>query len=245
MKTPKTNAFTLIEVLVVITVLAIFVFMALPTTNHVGVLGRQTQALSNVKQILLACKLFAEDHNGDYPTNQLDPVSLKPSKSLGPITNDSNTAFAQLFPEYLINETIFAEQGSAFTPATPDNVIDDPQVAPPVQTLKAGENTFAYCIGLTEKSKAQFPLVADGFANLRRWTYVKDKTAKGGVWEGKRAVVGLVDGSATIMKVSPGTMTVMNDPVSSPASYFSTEGVAAGNGEQWLASPGNKWLNPR
>lgn len=112
-----------------------------------------------------------------------------------------------------------------------------------MQTLKASENTFAYRTGLTDKSDAQFPLVADGFANAGQWTYIKDKTAKGGVWEGRKAVVGLVDGSASIMKVNSGTMTVMN-PLSSTSSYFSTAS-APGNGEPWLASPGNHWLNPR
>jgi prepilin-type N-terminal cleavage/methylation domain-containing protein len=245
MKTFKSNAFTLIELLVVISIIAILVAIAIPAFTTKAIKGRGTWALSNVKQIVLACKLFATDHNGDYPTNQLDPSSLQPSKTLGPVTDYSNAAFAQLFPDYLTNETIFAVPGSAFTPNPPDNVIDVPQVAPPVQTLKANENTFAYCIGLTDKSNVLFPLVADGFANLGQWTYAKDKTAKGGVWEGKKAIVGLVDGSASIMQVNPRTMTVMNNPVSSTSSYFSTAGVAAGKGQQWLASPGNNWLNPR
>jgi len=248
MKTSKINAFTLTEILVVVLVVVILVGLAIPAFTSITSTckkGVQTQALSNVKQILLACKLYASDHDGEYPTNQLDPKSLQPSKTLGPITDYSNTAFAQLFPDYLTNETIFAEQNSAFTPKTPDNVIDVPQVSPPVETLKAGENTFAYCLGLKDSSNELFPLVTDGFAGLAHWTYVKDKTAKGGAWEGKKAVVGLVDGSASIWKVDRSTMTVMGNPVSATSSYFSTAGVTAGNGEQWLASPKNKWLNPR
>ena len=245
MKTSKTNAFTLIELLVVISIIAILAGIALPAFTTVQIKGRQTAALSNVKQILLACKLYASDHNGDYPTNQLDPKSLQPSKALGPITSDSNTAFAQLFPDNLTNETIFMEPGSAFTPTTPDNLIDNPLVSPPVETLKAGENTFAYCIGLTDKSNELFPMVTDGFADLAHWTYVKDKTAKGGVWEGRKAIVGLVDGSAAIMKLDRATMTVMGNPVSATSSYFSTAGVTDGEGEKWLASPANQWLNPR
>jgi prepilin-type N-terminal cleavage/methylation domain-containing protein len=245
MKTFKTNGFNLIELLVVISIIAILVAIAIPAFTTTNVRGRETQALSNVKQVILACKIFAMDHNGNYPTYQLDPTSLQPSKALGPITDYSNAAFAQLFPDYLTNETIFAEQGSAFTPTAPDNVIDVPQVAPPVETLKEGENTFAYCIGLTDKSNALFPLVADGFADLGQWTYATNKTAKGGVWKGAKAIVGLVDGSASVMKVNRRKLTVMNNPMSSTSSYFSTAGVAARNGQQWLASPGNRWLNPR
>ena len=33
-----------------------------------------------------------------------------------------------------------------------------------------------------------------------RGLFSKDKMKKGGVWEGKKAIVGLVDGSATIQK---------------------------------------------
>ena len=64
MKTSKINAFTLTEALVVVVVVVIFVLMAIPTGPHVQVKGRQTAALSNVKQIVLACKLFAMDNVG-------------------------------------------------------------------------------------------------------------------------------------------------------------------------------------
>src|ERR1700733_8711 len=109
MKTSKTNAFTLIELLVVISIIAILAGIALPAFTSVQVRGRQTQGLSNVKQICLACKLFAMDNSGNFPTNQLDPTTLQPSSTLGPITTamGSNAAFAQLFPDYLTNETIF------------------------------------------------------------------------------------------------------------------------------------------
>jgi hypothetical protein len=65
------------------------------------------------------------------------------------------------------------------------------------------------------------------------------------VCPGKRAIVGLVDGSASMMKVKRSRLNVMNNPVSSTSTYFSTAGVAAGKGKQWLVSPGNNWLNPR
>jgi prepilin-type N-terminal cleavage/methylation domain-containing protein len=244
MKTSKTNAFTLIELLVVISIIAILAGIALPAFTTVQVKGRQTAALSNVKQIVLACKLFATDQNGQYPTYQLDPTSLQPSTTLGPIADYSNTAFAQLFPEYLTNETIFFEQGSAFTPLPPDNKIDVPQVAPPVNTLTLNENTFAYCIGLTDTSNSLFPLVADGFATLASWQYATNKTVKGGVWQGLKAVVGLVDGSASVQKVNPAQLTVLNNPVTPSASYFSTAAAASGTGQQWLTGPTNTWLNP-
>src|SRR5271154_6245997 len=110
MKTSKTNAFTLIELLVVISIIAILAGIALPAFTTVQIKGRQTAALSNVKQILLACRLFSSDNNGSFPTYMLDNTTLQPSSPLTQISTDSNTAFAQLFPDYLTNETIFCEQ---------------------------------------------------------------------------------------------------------------------------------------
>jgi len=246
MKTSKTNAFTLIELLVVISIIAILAGIALPAFTTVQIKGRQTQALSNVKQILLACKLFSSDNNGNYPTYLLDPNTLQPSSTLGPVTSamGANGAFAQLFPDYLTNETIFSEQGSAFTLTPPDNVIDVPMLASPQNTLKKGENTFAYVLGLTDTSNSLFPLVADGFANATSWTYVTNKAANGGVWEGKKAVVGLVDGSASLQKVNPTSLTVLGNPVAASSSYFNTTGSSSGTGQSWLTGPTNTWLNP-
>jgi prepilin-type N-terminal cleavage/methylation domain-containing protein len=245
MKTSKTNAFTLIELLVVISIIAILAGIALPAFTSVQVRGRQTQALSNVKQIVLACKLFAMDNSGNFPNNQLDPTTLQPSSTLGPVTQSmgSNGAFAQLFPDYLTNETIFCEQGSAFTPTPADNVIDVPMVATPVKTLVKGENTFAYVLGLTDTSNALFPLVADGFASVSTWAYVTNKAANGGVWEGKKAIVGLVDGSAAVQKVNSTSLTVMGNPVTPTASYFSN-GAVSTTGQSWLSAPQNNVLNP-
>ncbi len=247
MKTSKTNAFTLIELLVVISIIAILAGIALPAFTTVQVKGRQTQALSNVKQILLACKLFASDNSGNYPNYGLDPTTLQPSSSQ-PVVTSANAAFAQLFPDYLTNETIFDEQGSAFTPTPADNVIDVPIVSPAVQTLKAGENTFAYVLGLTDTSNALYPLVADGFAaGQGTWTYVTQKAQKGGVWEGKKAIVGLCDGSASIQKVAQTgalALTVGGNPVNPQSSYFSNTTAASGAGMSWLASPQNNTVNP-
>ena len=138
----------------------------------------------------------------------------------------------------LTNETVFSEQGSAFTTTAPDNVIDVPMLATPVNTLKKGENTFAYILGLTDTSNSLFSLVADGFAVSASWTYVTNKAAHGGIWEGKKAVVGLVDGSAAVQKVQASSLTVMGNPVTPTASYFSNT-ATAGNGQAWLSSPQN------
>lgn len=50
-----------------IPVLAILAGMALPIFTEVKLRGLETKSLSNAKQIGLACKLYAQDHHGDFP----------------------------------------------------------------------------------------------------------------------------------------------------------------------------------
>src|SRR2546422_1047492 len=170
MKNYKTNwAFTLIELLVVISIIAILAGIALPVFSSVQVKGAQTKALSNAKQIGLACKLYATDNNGLFPSKTVS--SGKPTTT---DVGDSNTAFAQLFPDYLQSEQIFFQAKSAFTPAPPDDKIDNPSLDAPVDTLKTGENHWAYVLNLSDTSNAAVPLIADGFADASGHTYSTD-----------------------------------------------------------------------
>ncbi len=188
MKT-KSSAFTLIELLVVITIIAILASIAFPVFNTVTERANQTKDLSNIRQIGVALKLFAADNNGSFPTkvNPLDPASAD-------IAN-ANEAFRTLFPTYLTNEEIFAVKASAYTPTTPDNRIE--QGFPYTETLKAGENSYAYVSHLTETANASLPVVADGFANPvpAPPQYDTNRSNPGGVWAAKRAIVLNCDGS--------------------------------------------------
>lgn len=189
----NTSAFTLIELLVVITIIAILASIAFPVFNTVTERANQTKDLANIRQIGVTLKLFAADHSGSYPS-QTDPDATPPGT---PITN-SNQAFRQLFPNYLTNEEIFAVKGSAYTVGTPDNRIDQtPTGGNYTQTLLAGENSYSYVKGLNETSNASLPLVADGFADPvgAPPVYTVNKSVKGGVWAGKRAIVLNCDGS--------------------------------------------------
>ena len=247
MKTSKTNAFTLIELLVVISIIAILAGIALPVFSTVMVRGQQTKALSNAKQIGLALKLYAMDNGDLFPSYALNPTTLKPdTNNAFNASTPSNYALAQLFPDYLQNEVIFFTPGSKFTLVQGDNHIDNPQIYPPQYTLAAGENTWAYVTGLTDTSNALFPLLADGFNDNTQHTYVADKTQKGGVWEGKKAIVLRVDCSATCDKTSPatggGTARIMGGNPVDGGDLFST--TAATATQTWLGTS-NYALNPQ
>jgi len=172
----------------------------------------------------------------------MKPDTTKPFTA----SDNSNTALAQLFPDYLQNEQIFCTPGSQFTLVTADNKIDNPQQATPVETLKAGENTWAYVTGLTQTSNALFPLLADGFLDSGAHTYSSDKSKKGGVWEGKKAIILRVDCSATCDKTAPATTgsdRIMNGNSVDGGDYFSTTATSTGGGT-WLGTT-NYALNPK
>jgi hypothetical protein len=107
------------------------------------------------------------------------------------------------------------------------------------QTLKAGENHFAYVSNLTDTSNPTFPLLADGFKRDSAGTYTKDKSKTGGVWSGKKAVVVFCDSSGQLMNVNTATGKIPRPAGGASASLFdntSTDG-------SWLSSA-NHILNP-
>ncbi len=169
----------------------IFVLAALlvPDRSYLAHMGKQTQALARAKQVGLALKLFAGDHDGVYPAKGA-PVEMTGM----PLT--SNAAFAPLFPTYVASETIFGNSLSAYQTREPDNRIDARYTGTPVKTLEPGENVWAYVAGVTEAGSADTPLVMDGTDGSLY--YGDNRALRGGVWEGKKAIVAYLDNHAAV-----------------------------------------------
>ncbi len=63
------HAFTLVELLVVIAVIAILAGMLLPALSKAKAKGQQIACLSNYRQLQLCWILYVDDHNGRLPSN--------------------------------------------------------------------------------------------------------------------------------------------------------------------------------
>ncbi len=198
-----TSAFTLIELLVVITIIAILAGIALPVFNSVTERANQTKDLSNAKQIALACKLYAGDHDGKYPfqDGQVDPpTDIAPPGN----TSSSNAIFASLVPAYIPTEKIFYLAKSFWSPTLPDE-----NTTAAADRVEAGTNNFAYMFGLTDTDNPNYPLIFDA-PSPGGTTYSTNPATQGGVWKGKKAVVIHTDTSGTVENTSTVTATTYN-----------------------------------
>jgi prepilin-type N-terminal cleavage/methylation domain-containing protein len=247
MRKRTSAAFTLIELLIVIAIIAILASVALPAFIGVQERAKQTKDLSNGKQIALALRQFALDNNGSFPQN--GPAATYATGAPLGSGSTSNDAFWWLFPTYLTDEFLFAVPGSAWnsTPG-PDNVMDAAGSAKRTLTLAAGENGYCYVLGLNDTSNAGFPLLADGLITpaASPWNYTTNKTVKGGVWGGKKAVIIFVDGSGAGMKCDDFTTSATNPTVFRPGSTTDSIFQASSTPTTitWLDATNNPILNP-
>src|SRR5689334_9970771 len=114
-KTPLSlnPAFTLIELLVVISIIAILASIASPALINALRNGKITRAISDARQVGLALRMYAQDHDGAYPSGKND---------LGEELSTSNDAFRCLFPGYLQTEKIFVVGSSPVGKLADNNV---------------------------------------------------------------------------------------------------------------------------
>lgn len=155
MKTQKRNqGFTLIELMVVITIIAILASITVPVVTKVKAKADLSRDISNCRQVILACKSFAADWEGVYPS--YDPDKSAQGGGGGDDSGDFSTstdAFNVLIKQgYIDTESIFWM--STKNPA---------KLRPPVEDarLETNENCYTYVMGLTDTSFSRSPLVAD------------------------------------------------------------------------------------
>ena len=194
MKTQRTQAgFTLIELLVVITIIAILASLSGAAVQQVMKYGRQTQAVNNCRQVIMALTMFSGRNNTQYPDTVQNPLT-------GGLAQNANQAFHMLVQQRLApDERIFG------CPAgfNPDGIIG---TAPNYErALTLGENHWAMTAGLTSTSPGNTPLVFENPAQPSwppQWnSTVAGQIKAGRTWVGNQVVIGRIDGGAEIVNL--------------------------------------------
>jgi hypothetical protein len=146
-------------------------------------MAKKTKTISHCRQVIVALKIYASDHGGNYPS----PDGL---------VSSSNQAFRRLFREEVVDgEFVFGCPGSIFIPD--NNIGQGPGYA---EALAPGENHWAMTEGLTDSSSGHIPLVYENPVKAE-WP-PKWKTSTGGMrkkgegWSDGTVIVGMNDGGA-------------------------------------------------
>jgi len=167
----------------VVSIIGILAAVAMPGLNNATSAARASAAMQQARQIALGLRGFALDNGGVYPEGE---------NLFGEPINSANAAFRDLY-DYLEDEGVFAVKGSNWGPKA-DNRTGDSEY------LQAGENHFAYIVGLDTMSKGSWPLVVDGTDG--QGTYTTQRKRKGGLWAGKRGVLVRCDGSGSVERLA-------------------------------------------
>ncbi|MEM6279502.1 MAG: type II secretion system protein [Verrucomicrobiota bacterium] len=176
-KTNRPEGFSLIELLTVVSIMAILGTIAMPAMQSALTNAQLARATANARSIAMGLRNYAADNEGTFPFEE--------DLEGNPIAT-SNDAFRALVPYYIDSEKIFALKRSAWGQQA-DGRQDDVS-----EILEAGENHYAYIAGLSDTSQSSWPLVVDGTNGSGM--YVTERGEKGGAWEARKAIVAYVGG---------------------------------------------------
>ncbi len=99
----KERGFTLVELLVVIAIIALLAAILFPVFAKAQAKAKQTQCLSNIRELTTAMMMFAQDNQNTYPTI-VNPVTLGSGNSNNP---DFTGSWASQLQSYAGNNKIF------------------------------------------------------------------------------------------------------------------------------------------
>lgn len=196
------RGFTLVELLVVISIIATLAGVGVPVIMSKIKDGARAEATGNIKQIGLAMFTFEQDY-ASYPCDAtgIEVKNNNPESAMNFGNNSSNDFFRQLLAAGIIDSETSFYAKAPYT-RKPDNVMSQGKALGP------GECGFAYIMAtntdpLSSSGNSRQPLLAAAVYNaLTNGTFDPDVYAK-------KAVIFRIDSSATPETVRPSDKKVL------------------------------------
>ncbi len=130
------SGFTLIELLVVIAIIAILAGMLLPALSKAKVKAQSIQCMNNLRQVMLAWRLYADDNRGSLPFNTVFELDLTKSWCTGSLsynTSNPDNTNKLLFTKALLGQYFGGAANIFKCPGDP--TVNPPRKEPRVRTI--------------------------------------------------------------------------------------------------------------